>query len=84
MNWYEWETKADFDAWHDPLCVGLGYPIISNNQFTGEPDPDAQQTIAYTSTIKVENKLIALVEDQYAEGLVATDLRPPKPDFLNR
>jgi hypothetical protein len=82
MNWYEWETQGDFDAWHNPLCVRLGYPIISNNQATGKPDPSAQQTVAYTSTIKIGNKVIAIVEDEYAENLKPTNLRPPLPEKL--
>ena len=77
MKFYEWDTQADFDIWHDALCVELGYPIISINQETGEPDENAAMTTAYTTSRAVDGKVIADVEDQYAEGLSLTDLRPP-------
>jgi hypothetical protein len=77
MRWYEWETQADFDAWHANLCQQLEYPIISMNQATGEPDPDAAMTTAYTTSQAVDGKIIADVEDQYADGLTLTELRPP-------
>lgn len=77
MKYYEWATQADFDAWHANLCQQLGYPIISMNQATGEPDPDAAMTTAYTTSQAVSGKVIADVEDQYADGLTLTELRPP-------
>jgi hypothetical protein len=64
MNWYQWDTEADFIAWHTALNTQLGYP----NEATG--------TIQYTEARLVENKWIALVDDEYAEGLVLSDLRP--------
>jgi hypothetical protein len=82
VNWYEWNTRADFDLWHDALCQSLGYPIIGTNQATGEPDPTAQMTVAYTQAIEVEGKWIANVEIEHADGLIETNLRLPKPDFL--
>jgi len=78
MKFYEWNTQADFDIWHDALCLELGYPIISINQETGEPDENAAKTIAYTTSLEVDGKIIADVEDQYADGLIATELRPPE------
>ena len=80
MNWYEWNTRADFDLWHNALCESLGYPLIGMNQATGEPDPSAQMTVAYTQAIEAEGKWIASVEAEHAEGL--TKLRLPKSDFL--
>lgn len=77
MNWYEWETQEEFDLWHQALCQELGYPIISVNQATGEPDESAAMTTSYTTSRLIEGKVIADVEDQYAEGLTATELRPP-------
>lgn len=77
MNWYEWQTQADFDSWHNALCKQLGYPIISNNQATGEPDHNAAMTTSYTTSREVEGKIIADVETQYAKGLTQTALRPP-------
>jgi hypothetical protein len=76
MNWYEWETQEDFDLWHEALCDQLGYPIVSVNQATGEPDESAAMTTAYTTSREVEGKIIADVEEKYAEGLTLTDLRP--------
>jgi hypothetical protein len=78
MKWYEWKTQADFDAWHNDLCQQLGYPIISTNQATGEPNSDAAMTTAYTTSQSVEGKVIADVEDEYSYGLTLTELRPPR------
>ena len=75
--WYEWNTKEDFDTWHNALCVQLGYPLTPVNQLTGEPDEFAQKTVAYTNAFFVENKWIALVEPDYADDLTATNLRLP-------
>ena len=77
MKWYEWVTQADFDAWHADLCQQLGYPIVSINQATGDPDPDAAMTTAYTTSQEVAGKVIADVEDKYSDGLTPTELRPP-------
>jgi hypothetical protein len=82
VNWYEWNTRADFNLWHDALCESLGYPLIGTNQATGEPDPMAQMTVAYTEAIEVKGKFIASVEAQYSEGLTVTELRQPKPDLI--
>jgi hypothetical protein len=76
MNWYEWQTQADFDSWHSDLCDRLGYPRVSANQATGELDESAAMTISYTTSQEVEGKIIADVQDEYLEGLTSTDLRP--------
>jgi hypothetical protein len=73
--WYEWNNKVDFDLWHDVICDQLGLPIVGTNQATGELDADAQQTVTYTKAFNVSGKWIAMVEDEYADGLTATDLR---------
>lgn len=78
--WYEWNTKEDFDNWHNALCVELGYPLTPVNQATGEPDENAQKTVAYTESHQIENKWIALIEPEYANGLTATDLRLPEQE----
>ena len=75
--WYEWNTEEDFNTWHDNLCNELGYPLTPVNQLTGLPDEDAQKVVAYTKVFEVENKWIAFVDDEYANGLIATDLRRP-------
>jgi len=82
MSYYEWNTRADFDLWHNALCESLGYPLIGTNQATGEPDPTAQMTIAYTQAIEVEGKFIASVESEHAQGLTVTTLQLPKPDLI--
>jgi hypothetical protein len=80
--WYEWDSLEAFNAWHEALKQSLGYPLISTNQATGLPDPDAQITENYTSAIEVEGKFIALVGSDYAEGLTPTALRLPRPSDL--
>jgi hypothetical protein len=76
-NWYEWDSVEQFNTWHDALCVSLGYPLDSYNQATGEIDLEATKTAAYTSVSFVDDKVIATVEVQYAEGLTLTALRLP-------
>jgi len=78
--WYEWNSEADFDNWHNHLCAELGFPIIGTNQLTGELDENAQKTINYTISFQVSDKYIAMVEDEYSDGLIATNLRPPMPE----
>jgi hypothetical protein len=80
--WYEWDSLEAFNVWHEALKQSLGYPLISTNQATGLPDPDAQITENYTSAIEVQGKFIALVEENYAEGLTSTALRLPRPSDL--
>lgn len=82
MKWYEWNSIEDFEAWHQPLCAELGYPISSVNQFTGEIDENAQPTVAYTSVIKFENKFVGLVEDKYAAGLTLSNYTPRLPEII--
>ena len=76
--WYEWNTQLDFDNWHNALCAELGYPLTGVNQATGLLDENAAKTVAYTTSKLVDNKIIAMVENEYADGLTATDLRPPR------
>ena len=75
--WYEWNTKEEFDAWHNNLCNELGYPLTPVNQLTGLPDEDAQKVVAYTNVVKVQDKWIAYVDEEYADELTATELRLP-------
>lgn len=78
--WYEWNSQADFDNWHNTLSAELGYPLTGVNQATGLPDESAAKTTEYTKCFEVEGKFIAMVEEQYADGLVATDLRRRMPE----
>lgn len=75
--WYEWNTKEEFDTWHDNLCNALGYPLTPVNQATGLPDETAQKVVKYTDAFEVEGKWIAWVDDENNEGLTATELRRP-------
>lgn len=77
-NWYEWNSQEDFNEWHDNIKVKLNYPLAGYIQLTGELDPTAPLTTEYTAVKLVGNKWIGLVEDDQSEGLITTDLRPPK------
>lgn len=79
--WYEWETLEDFNSWHQTLCQSLGYPLTPINQFSGLPDEKAQKVEKYTDCLQVDDVFIAFVEDEYAEGLMATEKRPPVKPF---
>jgi hypothetical protein len=74
-NWYAWESIEDFNAWHEALCLTLGYPLDSYNQATGKIDKKAAKTTAYASPSFVGDKVIAMVEDVNAQGLTQTALR---------
>jgi len=83
-NWYTWPTQTDFDAWHHPVVEALNLPRISNNAATGQPEPEAQQTVAYTATTKVAaDDLRAPVEphiaSDFAAGLGTPCDPPPTP-----
>lgn len=61
--WYEWDDLESFNAWHDNICQSLDIPN--------------EQTLDYTKPIEVANKVIAIVHISEANGLTATELRPP-------
>jgi hypothetical protein len=83
MRWFEWDSIEDFNVWHNAKIDELNLPLASVNQATGEIDPTAQKTVAYTTPHEVENKIIAMVEDEHAQGLTETNLRLPEPgDFI--
>jgi hypothetical protein len=75
--WYEWNSKEEFDTWHNDLCDSLGYPLTPVNQATGLPDETAQKVVRYTDVFRVQDKWIAWVDDENSEGLTATELRRP-------
>lgn len=76
-DWYEWDSIEDFNTWHDALCVELGYPLDSYNQYSGQVDSKAAKTSKYTNPFIVEDKVIAVVEPEYADNLTLTSLRLP-------
>ena len=87
LMWYRWSDLEAFTVWHTAACAALNIPHAGNNAATGELDPDAQWTTAYTSVIEVgPDDWRAVVEPQVAE-LVPTGLGepsdpPPAPDVL--
>jgi hypothetical protein len=92
MIWRWWPNRAAFDVWHDAVCVALGIPHPNRNVATGEIDPDAQWTTAYTDAVEqdgvwalVEDDVAALVPDGLGlpgEGPQVVDgtIVPPEPD----
>ena len=82
-NWYEWDSQEEFNTWHNVIKVQFNYPLAGYNQLTGELDTLAPLTTEYTAVQLVENKWIALVQDEQGQGLTATDLRPPLPPERN-
>ena len=84
--WHQWPDLASFDVWHDAACEALGIPHAGFNAATGDLDPDAQWTTAYTTPVTTEAGVLAVVEPQVAE-LVPTGLGvpcdPPPPADLD-
>ena len=76
---YEWNSLEDFNVWHNQLKQQLNYPLENINQATGLPNGTFTEN--YTSPIEIDEKVIAIVEEQYAEGLILTNLRLPKPSI---
>ena len=77
--WYEWNSKEEFDLWHNNLCNSLDYPLTPVNQLTGLPNENAQKVIAYTMAYNIDGKWIAFVEEEYASLLTQTELRLSQP-----
>lgn len=83
--YYLWSSLEDFDAWHAAVCAALGIPHPNRNDATGQIDPDAQWTVAYTYVNEVApDDWRAFVEDEiasaYSEGLGVPCVPPPMPD----
>lgn len=76
---YEWDSIESFNIWHDALCLQLGYPITPVNQLTGLPDEQAQKIVGYTTPLQANGKIVAYVEDEYAENLQLSDYKFPDP-----
>ena len=74
---YSWLSFDSFNVWHADACTALGIPHPNKNAATGEIDPDAQWTTAYTEAVVVaEDDVRAFVEQSVAE-LVANGLGVP-------
>lgn len=66
--WYTWASLIDFNTWHDKVCTALGIPHPGRNAATGEIDPEAQWTTAYTEAVVVaDDDVRAIVEQHVAE-----------------
>lgn len=83
---YRWSSLATFTAWHDAVCTVLGIPHPGRNAATGEVDPDAQWTTAYTEpTVVTDDDVRAVVEDDVAalvpDGLGVPSDPPPSPSL---
>ena len=77
-NWYEWDSEEDFNTWHNAIKAELNYPLVGYIQLTGELDPSAPLTTECTAVKLVSNKWIGTVQEEHAEGLTPTDLRPTR------
>lgn len=81
---YFWLSLDAFNSWHADACSSLGIPHPNRNAATGEIDPDAQWTTAYTEPVIVaDDDIRAFVEPAVAE-LVPDGLgipsEPPQPE----
>jgi hypothetical protein len=85
-DWYSWPDLPSFDAWHAAACTAVGIPHPGYNEATGEVDPDAQWTTAYTAVVEVAaDDWRAIVEPAVAalipDGLGVPCDPPPAPDI---
>jgi hypothetical protein len=74
-DWYEWQTLEDFNQWHNSIKTQLGLPKQSININGDACNPIIEN---YTEAVIMENNVIAMVENEYAENLTITQLRPIK------
>jgi hypothetical protein len=84
-TWYTWPSQADFDAWHEPVVEALNLPRVGYNAATGQPQPEAQQTTAYTAVTEVAaDDWRAPVEQHiasdYPDSLGSPSEPPPAPE----
>lgn len=82
--WYRWSSQSAFDGWHQTVIDGLGLPRVGVNQRTGRPQPDKQETTAYTQVQRVglRDWRAPVAEDvaaAYPDGLGVPSDPPPSP-----
>jgi len=53
VTYYTWPTEQAFNLWHTAVIDALGLPRVGHNAATGRPEPDKQQTTAYTTVTEV-------------------------------
>lgn len=85
MNWYTWTSIAAFDAWHATVIAGLNMPWIGVDQANHQPQPDKQQTTAYTAVTEVSNvdwraPVAADIANTYTDGFGQPCEPPPSPE----
>ena len=85
-NWYTWPSLAAFDAWHELAMADQGIPHPGRNAATGEVDPDAQWTTAYTEpTVVSDTDVRARVEwfiaEKLVDGMGVPCEAPPAPEL---
>lgn len=86
-TWFAWTSDVAFDAWHTVVVDGLHLPRVGQNAATGALEHDAQQTIAYTAVIEVEDgdwraPVEQWVASDYPTGLGNPSEPPPTPEDL--
>jgi hypothetical protein len=85
-QWFTWQTKPAFETWHQTVIDGLELPRIGHNAKTGDPDPEAALTTAYTTVTEVNTDdwrapVEQHVSDVYTAGLGALSEPPQAPEF---
>lgn len=90
MTWYKWNSKADFDLWHDKAKTALGLPKHGVGM-NGGPQKDSPLIEDYVVPVEVaiddwraniEPEVVAL----NLEGLGIESVAPPAAsmeDFFN-
>jgi hypothetical protein len=72
-NWYKWDSIESFDSWNDALGIELGLPKPSVDA-NGVVVPDGVENTTYTKpTVVAIDDVRALVQSQYADGLVPSE-----------
>lgn len=72
-NWYKWDSIESFNTWHEGIKAELGLPKSSVTE-DGLAVPDGVITDQYTNAfIVAEDDIRAMVENEYSEGLKASE-----------
>jgi hypothetical protein len=82
--WYSWPSQAEFDAWHEPVVQALHLPRVGINAATGQPNPTAQRTTAYTIAIEIaaddwRAQVEPTIAATFPNGLGTPTEPPPQP-----
>lgn len=72
-NWYKWDSIESFNTWNDGIGTELGLPKPSVDE-NGVVIPNGVENINYAQpTVVAENDIRALVQTEYADGLVPSE-----------